>query len=87
MATKERGEEKRSPPPPPTDTLEAQKGLRKQLSDDKSFTEQKEKEKSRFGGSNEIGSAVSSTQHAIWGERKKGGESKEHVWKMARVGL
>ena len=60
MATKERGEEKRSPLPP-TDTLEAQKGLRKQLSDDKSFTEQKEKEKSRFGGSNEIGSAVSSS--------------------------
>ena len=49
MATKERGEEKRSPAPP-TDTLEAQKGLRKQLSDDKSFRPQKEGE--RFGGSN-----------------------------------
>ena len=75
MVTKERGEAAASSPLlllRPIH-LKGQKGLRKQLSDDKSFTEQKtelkrEREKERFGGSNEIGSEQ---QHAIWGRGKK----------------
>ena len=81
MATKERGEEKRWSPLPPTDTLEAQKGLRKQLSDDKSFTEQKKRRrKADLGEVTKLAqqSAARSTQFGAGG--KKGGESMSGKW-------
>ena len=51
-----------------TNTFELQKELRKQLSDDKSFTEQKKTEE----GETELGEVTKlAEQHAIWGRAKK----------------
>ena len=50
-----------------TNTFELQKELRKQLSDDKSFTEQKTEERKA-----ELGEVTKlAEQHAIWGGAKK----------------